>query len=197
VALALSVAKEFVRLSLSGEEADPLSRLRLEKLLYYAQAWSLVIRQSELFADDVEAWRLGPVVPAVNDLLPDVSICDDEFSDAPDLGGDEADFVGPVWDAYKRHSATRLAEMTSEESPWRDAWANGEGKEPISVIELEEYFAKQEMPAPLAAYAHERRRREEEAIRILADVPPLDVGRLTSASKSFTPSVNVQQSGGG
>lgn len=31
-----------MKLSLSGPEKDPLTNLRLQKLLYYAQAWSNV-----------------------------------------------------------------------------------------------------------------------------------------------------------
>ena len=53
----LSVAKELVRLSFAGDEKDPLTNLRLQKLLYYAQAWSLVLRESELFPEEIEAWR--------------------------------------------------------------------------------------------------------------------------------------------
>ena len=57
----LAVAKLLVELSLSGDEKDPVTNLRLQKLLYYSQAWSLVIRGSELFSDDIEAWCWGPV----------------------------------------------------------------------------------------------------------------------------------------
>src|SRR5690348_4499790 len=71
VSQVFSVAKELVRLSLSGDEKDPLTNLRLHKLLYYAQAWSLVLRESELFSDDLQAWRCGPVVPAVYHKVPD------------------------------------------------------------------------------------------------------------------------------
>ena len=196
MALALSVAREFVKLSLSGDEADPLTRFRLHKLLYYAQAWSLVVRESELFADDLEAWRNGPVVGAIHDSLPEVSL-GDELRDVPELVGDEAEFVGRVWSAYKRHSASRLSEMTRQEKPWLKAWREGSGKDPISVTDLDDFFDHQAMPAPLAAYAHELRRKEEQARRALADLPPLDEGRLIAAAKSFTPSASHPRPDGG
>src|SRR5258706_8501500 len=41
-----------------------ISGKRLQKVLYYAQAWSLVWDQESLFADDFEAWREGPVARA-------------------------------------------------------------------------------------------------------------------------------------
>ena len=38
---------------------------KLQKLCYYAQAWSLVWDDSPLFEDRIEAWANGPVVPAL------------------------------------------------------------------------------------------------------------------------------------
>jgi uncharacterized phage-associated protein len=190
VSQVFSVAKEFVRLSVSGDEHDPLTNLRLQKLLYYAQAWSLVIRESELFSEEICAWRHGPVVPEVNqtgDAVPPES-----FADAPDLEAEEVAFVKSVWEAYNQYSALKLSRMTHEEMPWQKAWGgrpdDAAGNDPIRVEDLEEYFGKQAMPAPLAAYAHELRKREEEAIRKLLAIPPLDAGRLQAAATSYTPS---------
>lgn len=198
-----SVAKEFVRLSLSGDETDPLTNLRLQKLLYYAQAWSLVVRESELFSDDLEAWRHGPVVPAVYRALPDDQganhIHPEAFASFPDLQDEEAEFVRRVWEAYNPYSALQLFKMTHEETPWRKAWEDrprdGAGNHPISVLDLEDFFARQTMPAPLAAYAHQRRKREEEAERLLAELPPLDSDRLMAAAKSFSSSTGLRAGG--
>ena len=196
----LSVAKELVKLSLSGEEADPLTNLRLQKLLYYTQAWSLIIRESELFSDEIEAWRHGPVVPAVYQVLRNTPIHPDAFATAPDLQAEEANFVRHVWEAYNQYSALQLSRMTHAESPWRKAWGerptDGSGNDPISVIDLEDFFGKQTIPAPLAAYGHELRKREEAAERELAEMAPLDIGRLMAAAKSFSPSAKILSGGG-
>jgi uncharacterized phage-associated protein len=198
VSQVLSVAKEFVKLSLSGDEADPLTNLRLQKLLYYAQAWSLVLRETELFSDELEARRCGPVVPAVHHALPDGQggnpVHSDAFATAPDLQGDEAEFIKCIWEAYHPYSALQLAKMTHDETPWRKAWGDrprdGTGNDPISVTDLEDFFSKQTTPAPLAAYSYQYRKRAEEAERVLAQLAPLDIDRLTAAAKSFTPSTN-------
>lgn len=195
VPLVFSVAKELVRLSLAGEEKDPLTNLRLQKLLYYAQAWSLVLRESELFPEDIEAWRGGPVVPEVYRALPDgpgaTAIGYDPLASAPDLPGEEAGFVRCVWESYSQYSALKLSAMTHEEAPWRRAWgdrsADATGRVPIRLDDLEDYFGRQQIPAPLAAFYHEVRRREEEALARLEEMPPLDVGRLAAASTSRTP----------
>ena len=200
----LSVAKELVKLALSGDEIDPLTNLRLQKLLYYAQAWSLVIRESELFSDELEAWRHGPVVPAAYHALsdgPDAEpIRAEALAGAADLRGEEAGFVRRLWEAYSPYSALQLSKMVREEAPWLKAWGNrpkdGGESHPISVIDLEDYFGGQTIPAPLAIHSHELRKRGEEAERRLAELAPLDVARLTAAAKSFTPSTNVRFGGG-
>ena len=203
---AFSVAKELVKLSFAGEEIDPLTNLRLQKLLYYAQAWSLVLRESELFPEQIEAWRWGPVVPVVYNKLLDgrgtSQIPLDMFVDSPDLPPEEAELVRSVWEAYNPYSALRLSRMTHDETPWVRAWGQrptdgtGSGNDPIEVDELENYFGKQAIPAPLAAYHYELRRREEAAERELAKFPHLDPSRLKAISKSYTPAAKVLCSAG-
>lgn len=61
---ATAIAPYIVYLGSLEPEPD-LTNLKLQKLLYYAQAWHLVFRQEPLFTDRIEAWRHGPVVPSV------------------------------------------------------------------------------------------------------------------------------------
>ena len=44
------------------KERGPLSAMKLQKLVYYSQAWSLVWDDRQLFGEAVEAWANGPVV---------------------------------------------------------------------------------------------------------------------------------------
>src|SRR5437016_8859052 len=44
---------------------DPISNLKLQKLLYYAQAWYLALHNEPLFPESIEAWVHGPAVPPV------------------------------------------------------------------------------------------------------------------------------------
>jgi uncharacterized phage-associated protein len=110
---ALSVAKVLIRLLFTVDEKDPLTNLCLQKLLYYAQAWSLVLRESELFPEEIEAWRWGPVVPAVYNKVPDglgaCPIPPGTFVDAPDLPPEDAELMRSVWEAYNQYSALKLA----------------------------------------------------------------------------------------
>lgn len=49
----------------SHEHGDPITNLKLQKLLYYAQAWYLALYDKPLFDDDFEAWVHGPVLPKI------------------------------------------------------------------------------------------------------------------------------------
>src|SRR5271169_3358892 len=47
------------------EKNGSMTAMKLEKLVYYAQAWSIVWNESPLFRERIEAWAAGPVVPAL------------------------------------------------------------------------------------------------------------------------------------
>ena len=51
-------------LSKTDEEAgDVISNLKLQKLVYYAQGFTLAVTGKPLFNEPIEAWQHGPVVP--------------------------------------------------------------------------------------------------------------------------------------
>jgi len=127
MAKALDVANFLVRLAAAEDEPDYLTHLRLQKLLYYAQGWSLALRDMPMFSERIEAWVHGPVVPDVYRSLAgsgsDVILAD-RFPEPPDLTDEEADFIESVWTAYKDFSAVRLRAMTHAEAPWKAARGN-------------------------------------------------------------------------
>lgn len=48
----------------SRDRGDVLTNLKLQKLLYYAQAWYLALYGAPIFEEDFEAWVHGPVLPS-------------------------------------------------------------------------------------------------------------------------------------
>ncbi len=158
MATALSIAKEFVRLSLDGEEVYFLTPLALQNLLYHAQGWSLAVRRADLFDETIQAWKCGPVVRELWDVLPKrpVPITPEHVHDGDALGRDERAFVQAVWEAYGRHSPPALADMARREAPWLAARAGLPADAPsdnlIGNRVLWEHFERQAIPAPLAAY---------------------------------------------
>lgn len=60
---ALTVARYII--DRSFRKKDPVSNLRLQKLLYFVQLESYRENNNPMFSDDIVAWQFGPVVPDV------------------------------------------------------------------------------------------------------------------------------------
>ena len=119
---ALDVACYFLR-RLDREAGDTISTLKLQKLIYYAQAWSLVFRNKPLFYQDIEAWMSGPVVRDVWNEYKDYHYRDIPPPDGVDAEFDEqeTEVLEEVWSAYGELSARHLQELTQSETPWLNA----------------------------------------------------------------------------
>lgn len=123
MARALDVARYLIHLASQEEEPELLTHLRLQKLLYYVQGWSLAMRGVEMFPERIEAWAHGPVV---RDLYSSFASYGDhpipvEKGEIPDsLSQEDREFISSVWDAYRPHSAWNLREMTHTERPWKE-----------------------------------------------------------------------------
>jgi uncharacterized phage-associated protein len=117
---ALSVARYIIRRSnISGE---PITNLKLQKLLYYAQGWSLAFFSKRLFAEDFEAWIRGPVVPSiyrhykVYKHLP-IAGMPNRITFSKKI----EDFLNEVLLTYLKYDAFTLERMTHNEKPWQEA----------------------------------------------------------------------------
>lgn len=58
------VADFFIDTAIKRNE-EPMTNLRIQKMLYFAQAHHLQRHGTPLFQEDMKAWDLGPVVPAL------------------------------------------------------------------------------------------------------------------------------------
>ncbi|MCY7274157.1 MAG: DUF4065 domain-containing protein [Phormidesmis sp. CAN_BIN44] len=119
---ATDVAHYFLK-RVNGDPEKAISPLKLQKLLYYAQAWNLVFLGKPLFVDTIQAWVNGPVVYAVWSLyqgnqpiaVPSMTMRSVEFDQ------DETKVLQEVWDAYGSQTAEQLRELTHREHPWLSA----------------------------------------------------------------------------
>ena len=59
----VKVVAQFFIQQADVESGDMMTHLRLQKLVYYSQAWHLVLQKKKLFRDRIEAWAHGPVIP--------------------------------------------------------------------------------------------------------------------------------------
>lgn len=126
------------------DSGDTISNLKLQKLVYYAQGFSLVLLDKPLFGEKIEAWMHGPVVPDLyrrfkqhgNSALPVP-----EQLDLAKYTEDEIELLDEVYKVYGQFSAWKLRNMTHEETPWKENYIEGVGGFEISADDMVEYFA--------------------------------------------------------
>ena len=147
---AIDVAGYLIHKAAAEPEPEYLTHLRLQKLLYYAQAWCLVTHDRPLFNAKVEAWRHGPVVREVYPSFADFG-CNEIFPinhiPVPAILSEEDRLlVDSVWENYKVYSPNKLRTMTHSEGPWLSA--RGESGEDdkcdseITCESLKRFFTK-------------------------------------------------------
>ena len=121
---AFDVSYHLIHLAGGGEESDPLTNLRLQKLLYYVQGWALAALGRPMFEERIEAWTHGPVVKKVYQHFKEQGrelIAPEQVPTPDGMDDEDRAFIEAVWEAYKRHSASALVTMTHEEEPWQEA----------------------------------------------------------------------------
>lgn len=96
---------------------------KLQKLVYYSQAWNLVRHESALFAEPIEAWADGPVVRALYERHRGMlSVSSGQIGgDANKLSAQEKVTIDKVLLKYGPFSGNQLSELTHREQPWLEA----------------------------------------------------------------------------
>ena len=94
----------------SEDKNASLINLKLQKLLYYVQAWSYGIRNKPMFAGDFEAWIHGPVNRTIYDrfnptkyLYSEINV-EDCLNQNVTLTSDDAEFVDFILENYLKYS---------------------------------------------------------------------------------------------
>jgi uncharacterized phage-associated protein len=117
------IARFFLYLVSQDEDAgEVISNLRLQKLVYYAQGFSLALRGQPLFVEPIEAWVHGPVVPALFHAYQVYGRHDlpaPEHFDSADYDPETRELLYDVYRTYGRYSAWALRDLTREEPPFR------------------------------------------------------------------------------
>jgi uncharacterized phage-associated protein len=123
-----------------------MTTMKLEKLVYYAQAWSLVWDDEPLFAEPIEAWANGPVAPDLyREHAGQFQVASLPKGKAEALTQEQRDTVDAVLRAYGDKSSQWLSDLTHSEEPWRAARRGlrpGErGSAIITHAAMAEYYA--------------------------------------------------------
>ncbi len=120
---------------------DGISTFKLQKLVYYAQAWSVTLNQEPLFPEKVLAWENGPVVKELflqHKKFFTIHFDDLEFGDADNLTVTQKNLVDRVLAYYGNMKTDELVALTHKEDPWKHA------DEEISIPAMIRYYEKRE-----------------------------------------------------
>lgn len=130
------------------KECGPMSAMKLQKLVYYAQAWSTVWDDEPLFRECIEAWANGPVVRELYDVHKGTFLLNPGTftkGNAGNLTADQVETVEAVLRAYAKKSAQWLSDQTHAEAPWKEARAGlddgDRGNSVISLSAMSDYYS--------------------------------------------------------
>jgi uncharacterized phage-associated protein len=115
-----AVADYFV--AAAHQRGEPVSNLKLQRLLYYAQAWHLGRYGRALFPGKIEAWLTGPVVAPVYWRFRKHGIHPIPAGELPvDLPPETASFLDGIAREYLGVDEYELDRMSCAEAPWQRA----------------------------------------------------------------------------
>jgi uncharacterized phage-associated protein len=119
----INVAKYFIYQA--NEVGSFISNLKLQKLVFYSQAWHLALFGEPLFEEDFEAWIHGPVEPNLYREYKRFGSKPIELDVSRDIlkefSEEKIEFLNEVRDNYLGYDAFELEMMTHREDPWIDA----------------------------------------------------------------------------
>lgn len=135
-------AKDIARYILSLcelEVGDSITNLKLQKLLYYCQGFSLAMYDKPLFKEKVLAWMYGPVVEEVYQEYKNFGAYSIQFEEPVNIDiydKNTQEIINQVYEVYGQFSAWKLKNMTHEEKPWKETLINEEIKHSL----MKDYF---------------------------------------------------------
>lgn len=122
---ALDISKYII--SYLSQRNIHVTNLKLQKLLYFIQAYSFKIKNCMMFSEDIEAWQYGPVIPRVYHeykwaggariLLNEDCTC--AIKDETDI-----QIINEVLDNLGNIDSRTLVDITHNYETWKDAINN-------------------------------------------------------------------------
>lgn len=128
------------------QKQGTMTTMKLQKLIYYCQAWSLVWDEEPLFDESIEAWANGPVVRELYARHKgQFNISTWKRGDKSKLSKKQKDTINSVLKYYGDKSSQWLSDVTHKEDPWKEArkglGPNMKGDHIISHASMMEYYS--------------------------------------------------------
>ena len=144
------IAYAFVKKGI--EEGRPLTQMKLQKMVYFAQGVHLALYKEPLVQDTFQAWKYGPVIPDIYNIykyygsspINDtewVSLAKYEDASLSKLTEDAKESVDYTWSLLKDTNAIKLSNWTHESgSPWKTSYVEGVNEVSIPNEAIQKYF---------------------------------------------------------
>ncbi|MBF0097354.1 MAG: DUF4065 domain-containing protein [Magnetococcales bacterium] len=102
------------------EKKGPMTAMKLQKLVYYSQAWHATWEEKPLFDSRIEAWANGPVVPDLYSRHRGAFLVGTgNFRGNSDaLTQNEKESIDRVIEYYGDKNPQWLSDLTHLEDPW-------------------------------------------------------------------------------
>ena len=141
----LNVARYFIiRAYEEGREAE-MTNMKVQKLLYYAQSLHLALYNEPLFAEEIQAWRYGPVCPPAYKFYSEFEAKQLPIPDKESLlqlPREKKELLEEIWEYFGGYHAYKLSDMTHLEFPWKKARKGlppqASSTEPIQLNDMKE-----------------------------------------------------------
>lgn len=129
------------------DHSGPMTAMKMQKLVYYSQAWHLVWEEQPLFPERIEAWANGPVVSELFKAHRGSFTVTPPWNsgDATLLTPAEAETVDAILATYGEMSGRQLSQLTHAEDPWRRTRGQlpptARSNDEITLATIAEYYS--------------------------------------------------------
>ena len=149
---ALEVSRHII--NYSNDAGYGITNLKLQKLLYFVQAYFFIKKGKPCFRDSIEAWNFGPIVPSVyreykryggfyvfsvETYIDSLTLKRKKFEDNV-ISVEDKKLIDEVIDTFAEYSNSRLTDLVHGQTPWQEAYRSDHGRV-ISANAMREYFA--------------------------------------------------------
>jgi uncharacterized phage-associated protein len=137
-------AKDIARyvIAIFNRKRKPITNLKLQKILYYIQVAFMRKSGEPAFTDEIQAWRHGPVIPAVyyeyNQYVAEPIDLTCNVDDLQ-IEAKDQETINEIIDQYENTPAWTLVDYTHREYPWNHCYQEG-ANNPISLEDIRVYL---------------------------------------------------------
>lgn len=126
-----------------------MTAMKLQKLTYYCQAWSLAWDDQPLFDEEFEAWANGPVCRNLYGYHRKMYVIEADsflknYENSCEFTKEQIETMDSVLDFYGDKDSHWLSELTHKEAPWRNARKGIAPGEPSEIViskeSIQEYY---------------------------------------------------------